>query len=171
MESGWAELPEDLLLRVLELLRWTRRDSGAVRKSCQRWRAAHDAGCKSLGLRRSVPEAMICVLCGRMPALTSLNLVGVQSFSAEGLRVVGGLTALTDLNLEATNVTNLGLRELRDLAGLTFLSLTFCSNVTDVGLQELTSHTALTTLYLYGCSTTKAGQDALKAAIPGLTIE
>jgi hypothetical protein len=42
--------------------------------------------------------------------------------------------------------------------------------VTDVGLQELTTLTALTKLYVYGCSTSKAGRDALKAAIPGLTI-
>ena len=30
--------------------------------------------------------------------------------------------------------------------------------------------TALTYLNLYGCSTSKLGRDALKAAIPGLTI-
>jgi hypothetical protein len=42
--------------------------------------------------------------------------------------------------------------------------------MTDVGLQELTSLTKLTNLILRSSFTTKAGWDALKAAIPGLTI-
>ena len=50
------------------------------------------------------------------------------------------------------------------------LNLGWNSNVTDVGLQELTSLTKLTNLILRSSFTTKAGWDALKAAIPGLTI-
>jgi hypothetical protein len=44
--------------------------------------------------------------------------------------------------------------------------------VTDVGLQELTPLSALTKLWLpgRGAPTSMAGQDALKAAIPGLSI-
>ena len=68
------------------------------------------------------------------------------------------------------NVTDAVLRELRGLTELTSLHLFGCTNVTDVGLQHLTSLTALTTLYLHGTSTTKAGQNALKAALPALTI-
>ena len=80
-------------------------------------------------------------------------------------------TALTSLNLTYCNkVTNVGLRELRGLTALTELNLDYCRNVTDVGLQELTSLAALHTLCLLSCSTTKAGRDALKIAIPGLTI-
>jgi hypothetical protein len=60
--------------------------------------------------------------------------------------------------------------ELRGLTALNGLSLTSSHNVTDVGLRHLTSLTALTTLYLGGTSTTKAGQDALKAALPALVI-
>jgi hypothetical protein len=145
-EGPWVQLPEELLLKVLDELRWTRRDSGAVRGVCRRWRTAHDAGCKTLWVRNDVTEEVTCALCGRMPALTSLNLTGVQSLNTEGLSAVGGLAALT------------------------WLDLTYCSNVTDVGLQELTSLTALSHVLLYGSFTTKIGRDALKAAIPGLRI-
>ena len=67
-------------------------------------------------------------------------------------------------------MTDAVLWELRDLTALTVLILTSCHDVTDVGLQHLSSLTALTRLYLPGTSTTKAGQDALKAALPALTI-
>jgi hypothetical protein len=169
-DSEWADLPEELKLKVLDR-EWTWRDSGAVRGTCRRWRAMHDASCKTLLVREGVPEEeVICSLCGRLPALTSLNLGGVKSLTTEGPRAVGGMTTLTELYLCASNVTNVGLRELRGLTALSTLYLPYCPSVTDVGLQELTTLTALTVLNVVGCSTSKAGRDALKAAIPGLTI-
>ena len=90
--------------------------------------------------------------------------------TTEGLRAVGGMTTLTWLNLTDSNVTNVGLRELRDLTALSILHLGYNPSVTDVGIQELTTLTALTELVVVGCSTSKARRDALKAAIPGLTI-
>ena len=140
-EELWVELPEELLLKVLDELGWC--DSRAVRATCRRWRAIHDAGCKTLAVRNGVTEEVICMLCGRLPALTSLTLAGVKSLTTKGMRAVGGLTALTWLGLHG-------------------------SNVTDSGLQELTTLTSLTRLSLWFCSTSKAGRDALKAAIPGL---
>jgi hypothetical protein len=168
-DSGWADLPEELMLKVLDR-EWTRRDSGAVRGTCRRWRAMRDASRKRLRVRDGVPEEVICSLCGRLPALTILDLGDVQSLPTEGLRAVGGLTTLTWLDLGDSNVTNVGLRELRGLTAVSNLHLSYCSSVTNVGLQELTTLTALTQLGVYGCSTSKAGRDALKAAIPGLTI-
>jgi hypothetical protein len=106
-----------------------------------------------------------------LPALTSLTLGLCIKLTDEGLRAVRSLPALTSLNLHYCHkLTNVGLRELRGLTALTELDFTCCPNVTDVGLQELTSLAALNTLHLLSCSTTKAGRDALKAAIPGLTI-
>jgi internalin A len=131
----------------------------------------HDASRKTLSVRDGVPEEVICSLCGRLPALTILNLGEVKSLTTEGLRAVGGMTTLTLLNLGASNVTNVGLRELRGLTALSTLHLNSCPSVTDVGLQELTTLTALTKLTVHACFTSKAGRDALKAAIPGLTID
>jgi hypothetical protein len=168
-DSEWADLPEELKLKVLDRV-WTPRDSGAVRGTCRRWRAMHDASRKRLYVRDGVSEEVICSLCGRLPALNILNLGGVKCLTTEGLRAVGGMTTLTLLNLGASNVTNVGLRELRGLTALSTLRLNFCPSVTDVGLQELTTLTALTHLGVQGCSTSKAGRDALKAVIPGLAI-
>jgi Leucine-rich repeat (LRR) protein len=169
-DSEWADLPEELKLKVLDR-EWTRRDSAAVRGTCRRWRAMHDASCKTLRVRDGVPdEEVICSLCGRLPALTSLDLERVKSLTTEGLRAVGGMTTLTHLDLTFSNVTNVGLRELRGLTALSTLYLPYCPSVTDVGLQELTTLTVLTRLGVYGCSTSKAGRDSLEAAIPGLTI-
>jgi F-box/leucine-rich repeat protein 14 len=87
------------------------------------------------------------------------------------LQELRGCTALTVLETShCVDVTDVGLWELRDLTALIMLSLRGCFNVTDVGLQHLTSLTALLELELLGTSTTKTGRDALKAAIPGLTI-
>ena len=106
-----------------------------------------------------------------LPALTSLNLNFCYLVTDEGLRAVSSCASLRSLNLARCHkVTNVGLRELRGLTALTELNFNSCHNVTDVGLQELTSLVALNTLHLNGCSTTKAGRDALKTAIPGLTI-
>ena len=134
-------------------------------------------------------------LCGRLPALKTLILQGVTSLTAGGLRAVGGLTALTYLNLRFCNVTVAVLRELRDLTSLSTLYLHGCSLITDVGVRELRGLTALKTLYLNHCthvtdvglrhltsltglselyldntSTTQAGRNALKAARPALFI-
>jgi hypothetical protein len=60
--------------------------------------------------------------------------------------------------------------ELRALTALTRLCIDDCSRVTDVGLQHLSSLPALTDLFLYNTSTTQAGRNALKAAMPALNI-
>jgi len=65
-----------------------------------------------------------------------------------GLRELRDLTALTQLGLTGcTRVTDVGVRKLRGLPALTHLSLSYCTNMTDVGLQHLSSFTALNTLY------------------------
>jgi hypothetical protein len=82
------------------------RDSGAVRGVCRRWRAVHDAGCKTLQVRDG----------------------GVQSLTAHGLSTVGGLTSLTTLNLyNCWHVTDMALQDLTSLTSLTTLNLQLCS--------------------------------------------
>ena len=58
------------------------------------------------------------------------------------------------------------------LTRLTVLILNDCPGVTDEGLRAISSLTALSTLYLWGCdNVTAAGKQALRTAIPNLTIE
>jgi len=85
-------------------------------------------------------------LCGRLPALSYLSLYGVASLTVDGLRAVLRLTAINTLNLGR------------------------CPTVTDAVLWELPGLNALTALHLRGTSTTQAGRNALKAALPALTI-
>jgi hypothetical protein len=198
MTGGSATLPDELLLRVLEhvMLGWRGKQwRGGVRGVSRTWRALHDGACTSLDLRNGVTDEVMHALCGRLPALKTLDLYEVTSLTADGLFAVGGLTALTHLYLNNCNVTDavlrelrgltelselylgrctlvtdVGVRELRDLTALRTLSLSFCTHVTDAGLQHLMSLTALSELYLIGTSTTQAGRNALKAALPDLTI-
>ena len=198
--SPCEELPDELLLRVLERVMrgwdWRKSWCGAVRGVSRQWRAVHDGVCEWLWVHDGVTVDGMHALCGRLPALVSLALKEVTSLTADALCAVGGLMALSFLHLggcahvtdavlrelrgltalavlylyNCTLVTDAGLRELRGFTALTELFFTSCSHVTDVGLQHLTSLTALTTLYLLHTSTTQAGRDALKAALPALSI-
>ena len=56
------------------------------------------------------------------------------------------------------------------LTALRTLRLSGCTLVTNAGLQHLMSLTGLSVLFLYGTSTTQAGRNALKAALPALNI-
>jgi hypothetical protein len=199
MTGGSATLPDELLLRVLEHVMLGRDGAkqwlGGVRGVSRTWRALHDGACTSLRMRNGVSDEGIHALCGRLPTLKTLWLDGVTSLTADGLFAVGGLTALTVLNLghcnvtdavlrelrgltelstlylyDCTLVTDVGVRELRDLTALCALHLVGCDLVTDAGLQHLTSLTALSHLHLYDTSITQAGRNALWAALPALTI-
>jgi F-box/leucine-rich repeat protein 14 len=86
---------------------------------------------------------------------------------------LSNLTGLAVLNLRCCRtVTAEGLRALSSLTALTTLTLHGCdSNVTDEVLRSLSSLTALSTLGLRGCdNVTAAGKQALRTAIPNLTI-
>ena len=160
MTGGSATLPDELLLRVLEhvMLGRDRKEwRGAVRGVSRRWRALHDGACTRLRLRNGVTDEGMHALCGRLPALKTLILDGVTSLTADGLRAVGGLTALTFLDLYRCNVTDAVLRELRDLTALTKLHLYRCTHVTDVGVRALSSLPALSHLDLRNCLRWRAG--------------
>ena len=198
--SPCERLPNELLLRVLGrvMLRWDEhtRWSGTLRRVSPQWRAVHDGACTRLHMLNGVTDQVMHAICGRLPALTALIMGGVTSLTEDGLRAVGGLTTLTYLELShcdhVTNavlrelrghtalttlylfgcslVTDVGVRELRGLTELTTLSLSGCFFATDAGLQHLTSLSRLTSLVVWGCSTTQAGREALKAALPALRI-
>jgi len=101
--SPCERLPDDLLLRVLGHVMLGRPGpeswSGAARGVNRKWRALHDAACTWLRVRDGVTDEVMHALCGRLPALTSLDLDGVKSLTADGLRAVGGVSALTVLDL------------------------------------------------------------------------
>ena len=69
-----VELPEELMLMVLDRLDWEPHESAAVRLTCPRWRSTHDGGRKTLRLSGRATDEMVGVLCVRLPALKELDL-------------------------------------------------------------------------------------------------
>jgi hypothetical protein len=109
-----------------------------------------------------------------LKALTDLDLSWGPNVTDEVLRAVSSLKALTTLDLSycGNGVTAEGLNAVSSLTALSTLSLSGCNGVTDEVLQTLSCLTALSTLTLYGCdNATAPGKQALRTAIPNLTIE
>jgi hypothetical protein len=150
-QGGWAELPEELLLTVLDKLEWKWRESAAVRRMCSRWRRIHDAGLKRMELAFRATDESVMALCARMPSLTKVDLWCSEDLTDEGLRAVVKLESLTSLS-GCPLVTDEGLRAVTGLESLTELNLSWCSLVTDNGLRAVAELKSLTNLDLWGCS-------------------
>ena len=77
--SQCGRLPDELLLRVLKrVMGWSAVKiwRGAVRGVSRRWRALHDGACTWLSVANGATDEMMHALCGRLPALTHLELFG-----------------------------------------------------------------------------------------------
>ena len=85
-----------------------------------------------------------------------------------GLKVLTPLKNLSTLYLYGTQVTDAGLKELAPLKKLTTLDLAEARKVTDAGLKKLAPLKNLTTLYLGGTQVTDAGLKEL-APLKNLT--
>jgi hypothetical protein len=84
-EGGWAELPDELvekvLAKVLELLQAAGQAGGVgfspssatVRLVCAAWKAVHDALVTRLVLRRETTDEAMGMLVLRLPAVVSLE--------------------------------------------------------------------------------------------------
>jgi predicted small secreted protein len=124
--GGWAELPDELLAKVLELLQAAGQARGlgfsqasaTVRLVCAAWKAVHDALVMRLVLKPQTTDEAMGMLVRRFPAVVSLEMKRKQSdyinralLTNEGMRAVSNLPALTSLNLTGCNkVTGAGLR-------------------------------------------------------------
>jgi hypothetical protein len=85
-EGGWAELPDELLAKVLELLQAAGQAGGfgfsqtsaTVRLVCAAWKAVHDALVTRLVLRRQTADEAMGILVLRFPAVASLEVNDTQ---------------------------------------------------------------------------------------------
>jgi hypothetical protein len=168
-QGEWAELPEELMLMVLDRLDWARRDSAAVRLTCPQWKSIHDSSCKTLRLTADGgTDEAVAALCKRMPAVTKLDLQWVSSLTDVGLRAVAGLTALAQLNLAGCeSITDEGLLDVAGVTSITHLTLIGCSKVTDQGLWTVAGMRSLIHLDLSWCSN-NITDEGLRA-VAGLT--
>ena len=99
-EGGWADMLEELLAKVLELLQaagWQQgglgfsQTSATVRLVCAGWKVVHDALVRRLVLRWQTTDEAVGMLVRRFPAVVSLEVKGANSVSV-----------LTDEALRAT---------------------------------------------------------------------
>jgi hypothetical protein len=126
-EGGWAELPDELVTKVLEKVLQAEEGglgftqaSATVRLVSAGWKAVHDALVTRLVLRRQTTDEAVGILVRRFPAVVSVEYRG------------GGWRVLTDV----------GLRAVSSLRALTSLDLRYCNKVTAAGVQALRSTTA-----------------------------
>ena len=81
-ESGWADLREELLAKVLEVLAGQQgglgftQASATVRLVCAAWKAVHDALVMRLVLRRQTTNEVMRMLVRSFPAVVSLEVKG-----------------------------------------------------------------------------------------------
>jgi len=119
-----------------------------------------------------------------MTALTHLDLSECQNVTANTLRPLSKLPALTSLELRDEiellrgdydcfhySIDNEAMTAVASVSSLTSLKLEDCNDVTDKGLAELARLPALTSLHLTECyGVSKQAVEALQAAIPGLVV-
>jgi hypothetical protein len=189
-EGGWAELPDELvakvLAKVLELLQAAgqsepqavlgfSRASATLRLVCAAWKAVHDALVKRLVLSKRTTDEAVGMLLRRFPAVVSLEIKrepGVFAMLTDkALRAVSSCTALASLSLSmCRELTDEGMRLVSNLPALTYLDLTACELVTDVGVGAVSSLPALTFLDLTACKlVTDVGVRAV-SSLPALTF-
>jgi hypothetical protein len=185
-QSDWAELPDELVEKVLELLHAAGRSepqdeglgffraSATMRLVCAAWKAVHDAMVERLVLSLKTTDEAMGRLVRLFPAVVSLEMKqgsGWGVLTDEGMRAVSGLPALKSLGLRWCKlVTDDGVRAVSSLPSLTSLDLTWCKLVSDEGLRAVSSCTALTSLNLHGCNlVTDEGLRAV-SSLPALTF-
>jgi hypothetical protein len=179
-EDGWAELPNELLAKVLELqagqeggLRFSK-TSATVRLVCAAWKAVYDALVTRLVLTRETTDDAMGMLVRRFPAVVSLKMKYAYGAAAaltdEAMRAVSSLRALTTLHLtDCEKVSDEGLRAVSSCTGLTSLYLANSGKVTDEGVKAVSSLPALKSLDLRFCfKVTDEGVRAVSSCI-GLT--
>ena len=161
-QSDWAELPDELVEKVLEMMGAAgpqegglgfSQTSATVRLVCAAWKAIHDALVKRLVLRPATTDEAMGMLVGRFPAVTSMQIKWTGEWAAaltdEGVRAVSNLRALTSLNIICCDkVTDAGVLAVSHLPALTSLNLIGCDKVTAAGVQALRNTTAAPSLHI-----------------------
>jgi hypothetical protein len=147
--GGWAELPDELLAKVLELLQAAGQQRGlgfsqasaTVRLVCAGWKAVHDALVTRLVLRRETTDEAVGMLVLRFPAVASVEMKSVPgetlALTDQGVRALSSSPpALTSLDLSrCKRMTDQGQRAVSSVSTLRSLNLTACWSVKDQGVR------------------------------------
>jgi hypothetical protein len=145
--DGWANLPQELLLQILEEhLGWERCACSAIRGTCEAWRCATDSAVPSLKVKSWSSTR-------GFPSITRLEVVSCGELTDMGLRQAlgsGHLAQVQTLSLgHCSKLTDGGMRSLRSLPALSHLHLELCGNsATLESVQALSALTSLRSLRL-----------------------
>jgi hypothetical protein len=188
VEDGWAELPDELVEKVLELLQAAGQsepqDEGlgffqataTMRLVCAAWKAVHDAMVKRLVLTRKTTDEAMGVLVRLFPTVVSLEFKYTSGgppwgvLTDQGMLAVSNLTSLKTLNLtNCIELTDEGMRAVSSLPALTSLNLTGCELVTDDGMRAVSSLPALTSLNIRWCQLVSDEGMRAVSSLPALT--
>jgi hypothetical protein len=177
-QSDWAELPDELVEKVLELLQAAGRsepqDEGlgffqataTMRLVCAAWKAVHDAMVKRLVLTRKTTDEAMVKLARLFLAVVSLEMKqggGFGVLTDESMRAVSNLPALTSLDISMCKlVTDDGVRAVSSCTALKTLNLHWCQLVTDAGVRAVSNCSSLTSLNLTGTRVTDEGVRAVR---------
>ena len=82
------------------------------------------------------------------PAISGLNLAENRNVTNDGIAYLAQLHWLTELNLSSCAMTNEGLTHLKGLSRLSRLDLSYCNRITDLGVKVLRGLRNLTYLSL-----------------------
>ena len=155
VEGGWAELPDELVEKVLELLQAAGHSepqgpfglseaTATVRLVCSGWKALHDAMVMRLVLRLETTDEAMGRLVRSFPAVVALEFKRKSGgpewgvLTDAGMLAVSNLTSLKTLNLtNCIKLTDEGMRAVRSLPALTSLNLTYCIKVSDEGMRAV----------------------------------
>ena len=146
-EGGWAQLPKELVAKVLELLQAEEgglgfsKPSAVVRLVCSGWKRLHDALVMRLVLNPQTTDEAMGMLVLRFPAVESIEFKNdwneESALTDEGVRAVCNLPAIAFLNLYGCNqITDEALRAVSWLPSLTSLNLGRCRGVRARGCKH-----------------------------------
>jgi hypothetical protein len=100
---GWAELPKELLAKVLELLQWQPAACGTVRAVCSAWGDVHDEYCRKLDMDPSSSAAVMKDKLAWFPSVTEVYLEDCAMKDASAvLAELGSMRSLRSLSLPAS---------------------------------------------------------------------
>jgi len=107
-KSGWAQLPEELIIQVLEQLGRVGRETSVVRLMCARWRSVHDHWAEQQGwaglpeelmtmvLQRLQPQPPGAALLGFFESPSVVGQMGIPNFPSNGVLQATGQPSRQD---------------------------------------------------------------------------
>ena len=85
------------------------------------------------------------------PFITRVDVSEGRRVSDQGLKALGRLHQLTELNVSACGISNQAMEFLFDMPNLRHLDLSHCTGIGDLGLRRIEEIRTLTFLNLRGC--------------------